>query len=57
MSFDWDYGTLRSATDVAGLYGDVTGATQLYTIPATNAQQFYGRISKFKRVIFRVRKN
>jgi hypothetical protein len=38
---NWAYGTLQSATNAAGPYSDVPGATAPYLIPATNAQQFY----------------
>ena len=41
VQLNWSYGTLQSATNVAGPYGDVTGTTPPCTIPAANAQQFY----------------
>ena len=41
LQLNWDYGTLQSASNVAGPYSDLPQATGPYTIPATNAQQFY----------------
>jgi hypothetical protein len=41
LPLNWDYGTLQTATDVAGPYADVTSASAPYIIPQTNAQQFY----------------
>jgi O-glycosyl hydrolase len=41
LQLDWNYGTLQSATNVAGPYSDMTNAVQPYTVPATNAQEFY----------------
>lgn len=37
----WTFGTLQSATNLAGPYNDVPGASSPYTIPAANSQQFY----------------
>jgi autotransporter-associated beta strand protein len=37
----WPSGTLQTATNAAGPYTDVPAATAPYTIPPTNAQQFY----------------
>jgi hypothetical protein len=41
LQLNWSYGTLQSATNVTGSYVDVPGAFSPYTIPTTNAQQFY----------------
>jgi prepilin-type processing-associated H-X9-DG protein len=41
MELNWSYGTLQSAPNAAGPYADLTNAVSPYTIPATNAQQFY----------------
>ncbi|MGD0258558.1 MAG: family 16 glycosylhydrolase [Verrucomicrobiota bacterium] len=41
LQLNWAYGTLQCATNVAGPYSDLPGATAPYTIPTTNAQQFY----------------
>ena len=41
LQLNWAYGTLQIATNVAGPYSDRPGATAPYTVPATNAQQFY----------------
>ena len=38
---NWNYGTLQSATNVAGPYLDLTNVTQPYLIPPTNTQQFF----------------
>jgi hypothetical protein len=38
---NWTYGTLQSASNVVGPYSDLSGATAPYSIPTTNAQQFY----------------
>lgn len=37
----WPLGTLQSASQVAGPYSDVTGATQFFTNPASDVEQFY----------------
>jgi len=41
LQLTWSYGTLQSATNVAGPYSDVPNAASPYTIPAGNPQQFY----------------
>ena len=41
MQLSWNYGTLQAATNVAGPYSDVAGATSPCTITPTNAQEFY----------------
>jgi hypothetical protein len=41
IQLNWNYGTLQCAANVAGPYLDMTNATQPYTIPLTNSQQFY----------------
>jgi hypothetical protein len=38
---NWSYGTLQSATNVAGPYDDVPNATPPYLIPAGDPQEFY----------------
>ena len=37
----WDYGTLQTATNVAGPYSDIPGTASPFTISPANAQQFY----------------
>lgn len=41
LQLNWGHGTLQRATNGAGPYSDIPGATPPYTIPVTNAQQFY----------------
>ena len=41
LQLNWANGTLQSATNAAGPFGDVPEAVAPYTVPATNAQQFY----------------
>jgi hypothetical protein len=41
VQLNWNYGVLQAATNVAGPYGDVAGATSPCTITPTNAQEFY----------------
>ncbi|HWF18957.1 MAG TPA: family 16 glycosylhydrolase [Verrucomicrobiae bacterium] len=41
MQLSWQYGTLQTATNVAGPYTNVAGATSPFTISPTNLQQFY----------------
>lgn len=41
LQLNWVYGTLQTATNAGGPYGDIPGAASPYTIPTTNAQQFY----------------
>lgn len=41
LQLNWAYGTLQTATDVAGPYIDVSTASAPYLVPPTNAQQFY----------------
>ncbi|HWD92033.1 MAG TPA: DUF2341 domain-containing protein [Verrucomicrobiae bacterium] len=38
---DWTTGILQSATNVAGPYLDINGAPNPYSVPATNAQEFF----------------
>ena len=38
---NWNYGTLQTATNVAGPYVDMTNVVQPYSIPLTNSQQFF----------------
>lgn len=38
----WNFsGTLQSATNLAGPYNPVGGASSPYTVPITNSQMFY----------------
>ncbi|HEV2435521.1 MAG TPA: NPCBM/NEW2 domain-containing protein [Verrucomicrobiae bacterium] len=37
----WPLGTLQSASQVAGPYSDFTGATQFFTNPASDVEQYY----------------
>jgi hypothetical protein len=41
LQLNWQFGTLQSATNAAGPFSDVPGATPPYTIMSTNPQQFY----------------
>jgi hypothetical protein len=41
LQINWTFGTLQTATNVAGPYNDIPGATSPYTIPTTNSQQFF----------------
>lgn len=41
VQLNWNYGTLQSATNVAGPYSDETNTFQPYLTTATNPQQFY----------------
>jgi hypothetical protein len=38
---DWSGGILQSATNVVGPYLDVNGAPNPYSVPPTNAQEFF----------------
>lgn len=38
---NWGYGTLQSATNVAGPFNDVSNVSSPYDVPMTNAQEFY----------------
>ncbi len=41
MQMNWNYGTLQTATNVAGPYMDMTNVVQPYAIPLTNSQQYF----------------
>ncbi len=41
FQLNWVYGTLQTATNLGGPFTNVAGATAPYTIPTTNAQQFF----------------
>jgi O-glycosyl hydrolase len=41
LELNWNYGTLQSATNVAGPYNDLTNVIQPYVMPVTNSQQFF----------------
>jgi autotransporter-associated beta strand protein len=41
LQLDWSYGALQTATNVSGPYSDLTGAASPFTIPTTNARQFF----------------
>jgi hypothetical protein len=41
LTLIWSPGTLQSATNVAGPYSDVGGATAPYTISPSEAQRYY----------------
>jgi hypothetical protein len=41
IMLDWSTGTLQSSTNVVGPYMDITGAPNPYTVPPTNAQEFF----------------
>lgn len=41
LQLNWSYGTLQSATNVAGPYNDVPGVSPPYPISAGNGQEFY----------------
>ena len=38
---NWNFGTLQTATNVAGPYNDITNASSPWVIPETNSQQFF----------------
>jgi hypothetical protein len=37
----WTTGQLQSASNINGPYTDVSGATSPYTVPPSNAQQYF----------------
>jgi hypothetical protein len=41
VQLNWSYGTLQSATNVAGPYQDLMNTSPPYVAPITNAQEFY----------------
>ncbi|HTV40520.1 MAG TPA: LamG-like jellyroll fold domain-containing protein [Candidatus Sulfotelmatobacter sp.] len=41
VELSWNFGTLQTATNVAGPYNDMTNASSPWTIPTTNSQQFF----------------
>ncbi len=41
IQLNWSFGMLQGATNAAGPYLNINNATSPYTIPATNAQQYY----------------
>jgi hypothetical protein len=41
LQMDFNYGILQSATNVSGLYLDLTNVSSPYTVPMTNQQQFF----------------
>jgi hypothetical protein len=41
LQLNWNYGTLQTATNVAGPYGDIVGASSPWAISPTNAHEFY----------------
>jgi hypothetical protein len=41
IQLNWSLGTLQGATNIAGPYLNVSNAASPYTVPATNAQQYY----------------
>jgi hypothetical protein len=41
LQLNWSYGTLQSATNVAGPYSDLINAFPPFSIPTTNNQQFF----------------
>ena len=41
LQLSWTYGTLQTATNVAGPYTDLSNATAPYVISPTNTQQFF----------------
>ncbi len=41
MQLNWSYGMLQDATNVTGPYQDLSNISQPFTVPTTNAQQFY----------------
>ncbi|MDB6065236.1 MAG: hypothetical protein JWR26_1444 [Pedosphaera sp.] len=41
VRLQWNSGTLQTATEATGPYYDITNAASPYTIPTTNAQQFF----------------
>ncbi|HTV43118.1 MAG TPA: family 16 glycosylhydrolase [Candidatus Sulfotelmatobacter sp.] len=41
LQLNWEYGTLQTATNVAGPYSDISNAAAPFEIVPTNAQQFY----------------
>jgi hypothetical protein len=38
---NWSTGILQAATNVAGPYLDINGAPNPYSVPPTNAQEFF----------------
>jgi hypothetical protein len=41
MELNWNYGTLQTATNVAGPYQDIANASPPFDMPVTNSQQYF----------------